>query len=197
MHKLTRPFRTVREENGDWLCQDFGSLARSPFRSTIWLSHAIRLVARRNQWNGPIKSFKDRFHWSAPVVSCSKRSDRTAESENGSRPSELFLPQDKVTPSLVLHLFHYHCHCSICCLFAWQRGLPQTFARWFVLFDSKMTLIFFFFNFCVFRLLFVLERNRERHLWIPSSQQWSIESDVNRWNINICIWSLLTRVQMF
>ena len=46
-------------------------------RSTFRLSLAIRSVATINQWSGPVKLFKERYHWSAPLVSRSNWSDRT------------------------------------------------------------------------------------------------------------------------
>ena len=46
------------------------------------ISHYGKPVER-----GPMKSFRDRFHWSTALVSHSNWSDRTTESENGSWPS--------------------------------------------------------------------------------------------------------------
>ena len=37
-------------------------------RSTVWLSRAARSVATGSQWSRPMKSFRDRFHWTAPLV---------------------------------------------------------------------------------------------------------------------------------
>ena len=57
-------------------------------RSIFWLSRAIRSVAAGNQWSKPVKSVLKWFHWSAPPVSRTNWSDRTTESDTGSRPYE-------------------------------------------------------------------------------------------------------------
>ena len=60
----------------------------SPPRFTVWLSLGTRLVASGNLWSGPIKSFQDWFHWSAPLVFRSNWLDRLTESESGSKPDQ-------------------------------------------------------------------------------------------------------------
>ena len=54
-------------------------------RSTFGLSPTIWSAASTgNQWGGPVKLCILWFHWSAPLVSRSNRSDRRTESESGS-----------------------------------------------------------------------------------------------------------------
>ena len=76
----------IKNEAG--MCrQGLGSSSRLCFnlrtQYTLWLSLAIRSVATGHQWSGPMKSFQDRFHWSAQLVSHGNWSGRKTESDSG------------------------------------------------------------------------------------------------------------------
>ena len=57
-------------------------------RSTFRLSRAIRSVAAKNQWSGPVKTIFTWFHRSVPLVFRNDWSDLKTESDSESRPLE-------------------------------------------------------------------------------------------------------------